>query len=318
MLAVQAPDTTAALYRRWCGSCHGVDGRGTPAASTKLEVRPAALADCRVSSAEPEDLWVDIVRRGGAAYGLSLDMPAYADAGSDEQIRAIVRYVKSLCGERGWPAGELNFPRPFLVEKAFPENEWVIENHGDAQAFIYERRFGRRLQLEAEARTTFDGMDQPFSGVTAAAKYNVWHSLSARALASLGVEITPPVGRETSWEVEPFVAAGVEGPARFVAQGEVVAVFEEGEGLARTVWSAGVGRPFGRFVPMLEAGLTVPTEGENTLALYPQVWIQLSRLGHVAASAGLEVPVAGPGSRTTRLTLFVLWDYGDGGLLRGW
>lgn len=271
-----------------------------------------------MSSAEPEDLWVDIIRRGGAAYGLSLDMPAYSEAGSEEQFRALVRYLKSLCAERGWPPGELNFPRPFLAEKAYPENEWVIVAHGDAQAFIYERRFGRRLQLEAEARTALDGMDKPFTGVTAAAKYNVWHSLPARALASLGVEITPPVGREERWELEPYVAAGVEGPGGFVAQGEVVTVFEEGEGLARTMWRAGVGRPVGRFVPMLEAGLTVPTGGENTLALYPQSWIQLSRLGHVAASVGLEVPVAGPGSRSALLTLFVLWDYGDGGLLRGW
>jgi hypothetical protein len=34
---------------------------------------------------------VDIVSRGGAAYGLSLDMPSYAEAGTAEQIRMVVR-----------------------------------------------------------------------------------------------------------------------------------------------------------------------------------------------------------------------------------
>jgi hypothetical protein len=312
-----SPDTTAAVYRRWCGSCHGDDGGGVAAAKTKLEVPPAPLADCRTSSAEPEALWVEIVKQGGDAFGLSLDMPAYGDAASHEQIVAIVRYVKGLCRERGWPPGELNFPRPFRAEKAFPENEWVLVLHGDEQRLIYERRFGRRLQLEGVARSATDGGDL-FTGLTVAAKYNVWHSLPALALASVGLEVSPPLGRRTTWELEPFLSAGWSPGGGVIAQGSVLMAFEEGEGLASTSWRAGLGKELGRFVPMLEASLEVPTQGENSVSLYPQVWMQLSRLGHVAASVGVQVPAAGPGPRTATLTLFVLWDYGDGGLFRGW
>src|SRR6266550_1532702 len=114
------------LYAAWCSRCHGADARGTPAASARLAVPPANLASCAVSTAETEEQWVGIVTRGGAAFGLSLDMPAYGEAGTPEQIRAIVRYVRSLCRERGWPPGTLNFPRAFLVEKAFPEHELVL------------------------------------------------------------------------------------------------------------------------------------------------------------------------------------------------
>ncbi|HKW41851.1 MAG TPA: cytochrome c [Gemmatimonadales bacterium] len=318
LMVQSTSDSGAALYQAWCKSCHGADGRGTPAASTRLEVPPADLKDCKGSSAEPEDRWIGIVTQGGAAFGLSLDMPAFGEAGTPEQIRAVVHYVRSLCGELGWPPGELNFPRAFLVEKAYPEDEWVLTDHGRGQEVIYERRFGKRLQLEGVARTVFDSADQPFDGVTAAVKYNVWHDLSGQALASMGLEVTPHLGRADRWEVEPFLAFGADPGRTVLVQGEVVGTWEEAAGFTAVSYRLGVGRQIGRVVPMVEAGWTVPTAGERTLSLYPQVWVQLSRLGHVAASLGAELPAMAPEPRHPRVIAFVLWDYGDAGLWRGW
>src|SRR6266487_867659 len=152
-LAAQAPADSdgAALYQAWCSKCHGADGRGRAAATTRLAVPPADLQECKASTAETEQRWIGIVTQGRAAFGLSLDMPAFGEAGTQAQIRAVVRYARSLCGEPGWPPGELNFQRPFLVEKAFPENEWVVTAARREQALVYERRFGKRLQLEGEA-----------------------------------------------------------------------------------------------------------------------------------------------------------------------
>src|SRR5205809_8144584 len=129
----------AALYQAWCSKCHGADGRGKAAATARLAVPPADLQECKASTAEPEARWIGIVTHGGAALGLSLDMPAFGEAGTPAQVRAVVRYARSLCGDSGWPPGELNFPRSFLVEKAFPENEWVVTEAGRGQALIYER-----------------------------------------------------------------------------------------------------------------------------------------------------------------------------------
>jgi len=319
-VSAQTSDSGAVLYAAWCARCHGGDARGTPAASVRTEVPPADLASCTVSSAETEDQWVGIVTRGGEAFGLSLDMPAYGDAGTPDQIRLVVRYVRSLCRERGWPPGELNFPRPFLVEKAFPENEVIVAAHGQAQDLVYERRIGRRAQFEGVFSTAIDSLDRPFAGVTVALKYNLWHSLERRALTSVGLEVSPPVGRRERWEVEPFAAAGIE-RAGFVLQGEVLGGWEEAEGVTGASVRLGLGREVGggRFVPMVEAGWDVPREGDGTLSFYPQVWIRLSRLGHVAGSVGAELPAGGgPEPRHPRLTLFVLWDFGDGPLLRGW
>jgi hypothetical protein len=280
-------------------------------------VPPADLASCAVSSAETEDQWTEIVAQGGAAFGLSLDMPAYGEAGTPEQIRMVVRYVRSLCRELGWPPGELNFPRAFLVEKAFPENEVIIAAHDRAQQLIYERRIGPRFQFEGVLSTLIDSLDRPFDGVAAAIKYDVWHSLERRAIAAIGLEATPPLGRRDRWELEPFLLAGAE-RAGFVVQAQVLAGWEAGEGITGVSYRAGVGREMGRFVPMLEAGWDVPRAGDDVLSLYPQVWIQLSRLGHVAASLGAELPAIAPEPRRPKFIAFLLWDFGDAPLLRGW
>jgi len=319
-LAVQAaPDSAGAtLYRAWCASCHGADGRGQAARQTQLSVRPADLTECQTSTAETEERWLGIVREGGAAFGLSLDMPAFRYGATPEQLRAVVRYIRSLCGERGWPPGELNFPRAFLAEKAYPENEVVTSLHGSEQEYIYERRLGRRAQLEASARTVLDSLDRPFDGVTGALKYNVWYSTVRRALVTVGVEGTPPLGRQEAWEIEPFIAAGANPLAGLFVQAEVVGAWEDGEGVSGFSYSVGVGREVGRFTPMLEVGGTVPRAGEATVSLVPQVRVQLSRLGHVAGSLGVELPARAPEPRHPRLTAFLLWDYGDAGLFRGW
>jgi len=321
LVATQSPsDSGASLFQAWCRTCHGADGRGTPAATTRLEVPPADLRDCKTSTAETEDRWVEIVARGGAAFGLSLDMPAFGEAGTPEQIRAVVRYARSLCGELGWPPGVLNFPRPFLVEKAYPEDEVVISGTASGQELVYEHRLGKRFQLEASARTAFDSQPNSFDGVSAALKFNVWHSLEHRALASLGAEASPPLGRQDVWEIEPFVAFGAAPAGAVVVQGEIVSSWEEAEGFTAFSYRLGVGRPIGRVVPMVEVGWTVPVDGgvEHTLSFYPQMWIRLSRLGHVAGSLGAELPAVGPEPRHPRLIAFVLWDYGDAPLLRGW
>jgi hypothetical protein len=318
-IAVQTPpDSGAALFAAWCKSCHGADGRGTPAASTRLEVPPADLRECKASTAETEDRWVKIVAQGGAAFGLSLDMPAFGEAATPAQIRAVVRYARSLCGELGWPPGELNFPRAFLVEKAYPEDEVIIAAHARGQEYIYEHRLGKRFQLEASARTALDGRPRAFDGVTGALKYNLWHSLERRALASVGLEATPPLGRQDVWDVEPFLVFGAAPGGALVLQGEIIGSWEEGNGFAGMSYRVGAGHELGRFTPMLEAGWTVPTSGERALSFYPQVWIRLSRLGHVAGSLGAELPATGPEPRHPRLIAFVLWDFGDAPLFRGW
>ena len=41
-------------------------------------------------------------------------MPAFGDALTDEQIEGLVHYLWSLCSDKQWPRGDLNFPRAIL------------------------------------------------------------------------------------------------------------------------------------------------------------------------------------------------------------
>jgi mono/diheme cytochrome c family protein len=314
----QAADTGQVLFGKWCGSCHGADGRGVSKTMTKLEVPAADLASCANSTSETEAYWVGIVANGGSAFGLSIDMPAFGENATTEQIRAIVRYARSLCTDRRWPPGELNFPRAFLAEKAFPENELVLTEDDREQELIYERRFGPRVQIEAVARSLLDG-GNVFGGVTGAFKYNVYHNLEHRLIASLGTEVTPPIGRQDLWEGETYLAFGAQ-PGSVALQGEAIATWQESTGFAAFTLNLGLGHRVGRFVPQLEGAWTVPRGGTGeTLALVPQLWFRLSRLGHVAGSLGVEVPAAGPQPRgNSKLVAFLLWDFGDAPLNRGW
>ena len=316
--ALQSPDSGAELYHAWCAACHGQDAQGTPAASVRTTVPPADLATCAANTPEPAERWRGVVTKGGAAYGLSLDMPAFGEAATAEQIRWVVRYVRSLCGNAAWPPGELNFPRGFLVEKAFPENEVVLVNHDREQNYIFERRFGARFQIEAEARTAFDGAPNSFDGASLAGKLDLWHSPQALAITTLGLEATPRLGRQDRWEVEPFLAFGWSPHEVVTVQGQIVGTWEEQAGIAGFEYRLGVAKDFGRVIPMVEAGWVVPRQGDHALSFYPQLWMQLSRLGHVAGSIGAELPAVGPEPRRPKLIAFLLWDFGDAGLFKGW
>src|SRR2546426_11439986 len=135
--------------------------------------------------------------------------------------------------------------------------------------------------MEASARTAFDGLPNSFDGATAALKFNAWHSLERRALASFGVEVTPPLGRQTLWEVEPFFAFGASLASALVVQGQLVTTWEEAGGV--TAWSyrlgVGGGREIGRGGPVGGAGGGGPGAGGRACWFYPRGGVRLSRLG---------------------------------------
>jgi hypothetical protein len=57
--------------------------------------------------------------------GFSEEMPAFGEALTEEELGRVIAYVQTFCTDRSWPRGELNLPRAFFTEKAFPEDEAV-------------------------------------------------------------------------------------------------------------------------------------------------------------------------------------------------
>ena len=158
-LEAQSADRSAMtgqeLYSAACAACHGADGRGQPLAVRGFDIDPPDFTDCSLTTPEADLDWLSVVHQGGPVRAFDRMMPAFGDELTGAQIALVIHHVRTFCTERGWPRGDLNLPRPFVTEKAFPENEAVVttafttgsDRSIDTQ-LLYEQRVGRRGQYE--------------------------------------------------------------------------------------------------------------------------------------------------------------------------
>ncbi|MGH2454571.1 MAG: c-type cytochrome [bacterium] len=86
------------LYYAHCVECHGTDGEGSWRAALFL-VRPGDLAAPAPVTAEEDRYRFDIIKHGGAPFGRP-GMPAFGRALTDEDIRLLVDYLRSLTSAR--------------------------------------------------------------------------------------------------------------------------------------------------------------------------------------------------------------------------
>lgn len=85
-----------ASYDQLCTSCHGAGGKGDGVAAAALNPRPRDFTDAAYMSGLKDEYLFDLVKKGGAAVGKSALMPAWGGALSDEQIRDVIAYVRTL------------------------------------------------------------------------------------------------------------------------------------------------------------------------------------------------------------------------------
>ena len=126
-----ADATGEQIFAAACATCHAADGTGSPQQRRRLRAAAAQRprlprlhrlrhqhcgAAGRLGGGRP---------RGGPVRGLDRHMPAFGDALSAEQIERVGQYLWTFCSDASWPRGDLNLPRAFFTEKAFPENETV-------------------------------------------------------------------------------------------------------------------------------------------------------------------------------------------------
>ena len=86
------------VYYALCVSCHGTTGQGSWRARLFL-ARPGDLSDPVRMRASSDQYLVDLIKEGGAPIGRP-GMPGFGGALTDEQIREVVTYVRSLPGRR--------------------------------------------------------------------------------------------------------------------------------------------------------------------------------------------------------------------------
>lgn len=336
------------LYRSACANCHGVDGTGVPSVRLGLEVPLPDFTDCSFASREPDSDWVAVAHQGGPVRGFSDAMPAFGDALTLEELQAVMDYVRTLCGDPAWPRGELNLPRPIFTEKAYPEDEAVFTADVTAEGptgasgeVVYERRFGKRSQMEfvvpfgTRERVGPDGgWTGGVGDVAVGVKRDMYHSFERGTIFSVAGELILPTGDEDdgfgSGTVifEPFASFGQILPANtFVhAQAGLELPWETDRAEQEGFWRAAVGRTFqsGRFgrswSPMVEVlgGRELESGASTSWDLVPQLHVTLNTRQHVMANVGVLIPVTDADVRATRLVAFILWDWFDGGFLEGW
>ena len=86
------------VYLTSCAGCHGANGHGSWRA-TLLLLPTTDLAAPRTLAPLSDEYLVELIKRGGATIGKP-GMPAFGYHLSDEQIREVVRYLRTLAAAR--------------------------------------------------------------------------------------------------------------------------------------------------------------------------------------------------------------------------
>lgn len=102
-IAALAPPATAGnlaqgkqLYQQFCASCHGEMGKGDGPAAAVLTPKPKDLTDKGYMGTKSDEQLFKVVKEGGVAGGLSPLMPPWATSLTDDQIRDVIAYLRSL------------------------------------------------------------------------------------------------------------------------------------------------------------------------------------------------------------------------------
>lgn len=333
-IAAEGEDDLAELYRQSCAACHGEDGSGLAPDSPRLatfDPLPADLTEPLFNSREPAADWFMVVKHGGAAMGLSSQMPAYDGGLTDEQIEGLVGYLKQLTDTSAYPPGDLNFIRPVATIKAFPEDEFLLlsryESTDGADALrytvYYAHRFAARGQFEIKTSRLERGGEEE-DELELGLKWAVYDNLEKSRLMALGLEVEVPLDdKDESDVIIPYfsLAQGLSDVATF--QGTVRSHLPADDVDAGDVALSGAVQwtpnPWPRSLsPGLEGTVTIPFDGSDLEAtLLPQALVGLTKGGHVALAVGVEVPVTGI-DWDYRLHAFLLWDFADGPFWAGW
>lgn len=337
------------IFRSACAACHGVDGRGAPEASRGFEAPPTFpdFTDCAAAAREPDRFWSAIIHNGGPDRGFSEIMPSFREALTSDEIARVIDYVRGFCREPAWPHGNLNLPRALVTEKAFPEDEMVMDfavnAEGDAgitDKFVYEKRLGARGQLDVSLpfRLQKPGGNSWIGGagdLVTGYKHVVLSNLRTGSILSLAGEVIWPTGDAARGMgkgvtvFETFASYGQLLPhSSFLQfQGGVELPAHTDDANRAVFWRTVVGKSFapdgglGRlWSPMVEllADRELAAGQRVNWDVVPQFQVTLSRRQHIRANIGVRLPVNNFGPRSTQILFYLLWDTFDGGVLEGW
>ena len=342
------------IYQSACIACHGPEGKGVPAEQRGFQL-PSTFPDlsrCDQTTSELNNDYRAVVTNGGPYRGFSQIMPAFREALTPQQIDEVVRYLRSFCQQKNWPRGELNLPLALVTEKAFPEDEVVLTSGVNATGpsgvdahVIYEQRFGVKNQLEVDVPFVFSKPDQTWYGgigdVSMGVKRVIFshlataEGLGAGSIFSLQGNINVPTGNYQhmlgagTTAFEPLAEFGQLFRSKTFVQFQTGATLpvDTSKAPQSTFWYTAVGQmiPQGNglgriWSPMFEflADRDLVNHAQTNWDVLPEMQVTLSKRQHIRGDIGVRVPVNHTQGRSTEVLFYVLWDWQEGSLLKGW
>lgn len=340
--APTAPRTGKEIYETICIACHGPTGRGGVNLELEKTIKPPDFTDCSFAHREPDRGFLAVAHSGGPTRGFSKLMPAWGALFTEEELARAITHLRTFCKDDTWPRGELNLPLALVTGKAFPEDEAVMrvttQSGNVTTKAVYERRFGALNQWEIAVPMASLERDNAsraigIGDVALGYKRVLTHSRARGNIASVSAEVKLPTGRESAGlgggvaVFEPFLTFGQVLPRNGFIQAQAgVGIPVSSKDDSESFWRAAVGKSFeqGRFgrmwSPMVEvlAARPLVRGADVEWDLLPGMQVTLNTRQHVRLGAGVRVPVTQTDRRAKSGVFYLLWDWFEGGLLKGW
>ena len=337
------------IYEAACVACHGPDGKGMPDSTVAFK-KPSTFPDfteCDQTTPELNKDWEATIRDGGAGRGFSRIMPSFGEALTSKQIHEVAQYLRGFCTDKRWPRGEFNLPLAQFTEKAFPEDEVIITSHLNAQGtpgvqndIISENTFGPRDQLEVDAPINFvrsapGDWHGGIGDATIGLKHVVLANLDAGSILSGFGGVVVPSGSTAHGlgsgvtQFEAFAAFAQILPRESFVQLQLGTdqPTDTTKAPRSLFWRSAFGKTWrqsnglGRmWTPMVElvANKDYLPHSTPDWDVVPQMQVTLSARQHVRINLGTSIPMTNTSDRPIQVVFYVLWDWFDGSLFKGW
>ena len=97
--AATRPQDGRATFEAHCAVCHGPLGRGDGPGARVIRQKMLDFSDAAAMRDVNDRFLFDIIKKGSSQFGRSNAMPAWGMKLTDEEIRAVVAYIRSLASQ---------------------------------------------------------------------------------------------------------------------------------------------------------------------------------------------------------------------------
>jgi len=206
------------LYVRWCATCHGPDGRGNGPAAPSLIPRPRDFTRglFKYKSTPAAQPPTDDDLAGIVADGLQASaMPYFRDVLAADEIRAVVRYIKTLS-----PAFDGAAPRPIPIPPRVPADAAGLARgralYADLGCDRCHGADGRRREKQRDAKdypvVTRD-LTAPWTFAGGSDPEQVWLRLTTMSSVSPMPSYAETATADERWDVVNYVLSLARTPA---------------------------------------------------------------------------------------------------------